>query len=58
MLIYKTPKMKNAAEKLRPVTSFAGEITNLKQISEIPEIVCCNMLFTEDMVARVSSMAW
>ena len=51
------PKTENAAEKLKPVISFVGAITNLKAISDRPEMVCCNMLFTEDMVARVSSRA-
>ena len=51
------PKRKNAAEKLKPVTPFAGAITNLKQIRDKPEIDCCTMLFTDDMVARVSSLA-
>ena len=50
-------KIKNAIEK------FVGEsvpfilTTNLKQIRENPEIVCCNILFTDEIVARVSSKA-
>ena len=51
------PKSVNAPEKLRPSIFFAGAMTNLKHIKDIPEIVCCNMLFTDDIVARVSSLA-
>lgn len=51
------PNIENAPAKLNPLFSLSGAITNLKQINDIPEILCWSMLFTDDMVARVSSSA-
>ena len=58
MLIQNIPNKVNASEKLKPEVSDDGAITNLKAISDKPEIVCWSMLFTDDMVALVSSMAY
>ena len=49
--------MEKAAEKPKPATSDDGATTNLKHIKDKPEIVCCNMLLTDEIVARVSSKA-
>jgi hypothetical protein len=50
-------KTVKAAEKDRPDEVLFGATTNLNKINDKPEIVCCNMLFTEEIVARVSSNA-
>ena len=47
-----------AEEKDSPVIELCGATTNLNNINESPEIVCCSILFTEDIVARVSSNAY
>ena len=39
------------------MVSEFGAITNLKAIKDRPEMVCCSMLFTDEIVARVSSIA-
>ena len=51
------PNKVKAQEKLKPVVLEFGAITNLNAIKDRPEIVCCSMLFTDDIVALVSSMA-
>ena len=48
----------NADEKDSPVDVLFGATINLNRINDNPEIVCCNMLFTDEIVARVSSSAW
>ena len=49
--------MVNEREKLRPSMFEFGDITNLNAINDKPEMVCWSMLFTDDIVALVSSMA-
>jgi hypothetical protein len=51
------PNNVNASEKLKPVVSEDGAITNLKAINDKPEMVCWSMLFTDEIVALVSSIA-
>ena len=51
-------KKEKAMEKLIPESAPFALTINLKHMREIPEIVCCNMLFTDEIVARVSSSAY
>ena len=55
--MYMKPNKLNASVNDRPVAFVEGAITNLKAIRERPDIVCWNMLFTEEIVALVSSLA-
>ena len=48
----------NAVENDSPVVALFGATTNLNKIKDNPDIVCCNILFKEEIVARVSSSAW
>lgn len=51
------PNKLKASEKLKPCVVEVGAITNLKATSDSPEIVCWSILFTEDIVALVCSLA-
>ena len=48
----------NAEENDSPAVALLGATTNLNKIKDNPDIVCCNILFTDEIVARVSSSAW
>ena len=50
--------MVKADEKDSPDVELFGAMTNLNKIKDNPEIVCCNILFTDEIVALVSSNAW
>ena len=55
--IQNIPNNVNADEKLKPSVDELGAITNLNKISDRPDMVCWSILFTEDIVALVCSLA-
>ena len=42
---------------LKPSVDELGATTNLNKISDRPDMVCWSILFTEDIVALVCSLA-
>lgn len=54
---YKIPNKVKADEKLKPSVVELGAIVNLNKISDKPEMVCWSILFTEEIVALVCSLA-